>query len=246
MEDIRYADCTKDYVCTPDGSKRPAWMPDEDYGNEYAKVHFRIRANGYDYPEYHFSKEDGDAFDKEVAEVFTALGWSCEESYNGRCSTWFNGKSHLYLHPQEFSGEVLKNEIKTVAEAVAKGITFKLTGVDVYKTVYDITDEEYEEILSCKDKEISEALLIKCKTTRTYNYYDAWNIATILAGRFRVARIGNSDGENGGIGQTAKHILTIIEKMAQNGQLITVDRNEQMLVRTPNKTEQRKMKAKTA
>lgn len=121
----------------------------------------------------------------------------------------------------------------------------KLERVDVYKTVYDMTDEEYETILVSKDEEITESLLKACKTTRTYNYYDAVTVAVSLANKFRVLRIGDSDGHNGGDGQTARHILTIIEKMASNGQLIAVNVNKQLLVRTPNKTKQRKMKAKT-
>lgn len=80
------------------------WNPDEDYGNEYVNVYFRMETKGYGYPSFSFTEEDRKAFDSEVAEAFTSLGWNCENgAYGGSCATWYKGKQHLYLHPQNFS-----------------------------------------------------------------------------------------------------------------------------------------------
>ncbi len=101
------------------------WNPECDYGNEYVNVHFRIKTKGFDYPSFCFTEENKKSFEIELIKVFTVLGWKCEnEKYNGSCSTWTNGKSHLYLHPQDFSGEVLKNEVKQIAEALEKNTSF--------------------------------------------------------------------------------------------------------------------------
>ena len=91
------------------------------------------------------------------------------------CATWTKGKSHLYLHPQDFSGEVLKNEIKAVAEAIEKRNSFYLRWVELYDTVYDISDDEYENYLKTKDDEIRKALFYKCATTRTSKYFNAFD-----------------------------------------------------------------------
>ena len=246
-DSIRYADHTADYINTPNGGKRPDWNPDADYGNEYAKVYFRIDTTGYRYPEFTFSKEDGAAFDRAVIEVFKKLGWTCsKDAYAGRCSIWTNDKSHLYMHPQHFSGEVLKNEIKIVAEALLDAKSFKLERVDVYETVYDMTDEAYEEILKSKDDKIKEALLKACKTTRTYNFYRAEDVAFKIAKAFRTPRVGNSDGKNGGMGQTTKHILSVIETLVSEGYLISNVQGNNVLVRTINKSEQKQRHLKVA
>ena len=171
------------------------WNPDKDYGNEYVNIYFRMETKGYKYPSFSFTEENRKAFDSEIAEVFTFLGWKCEkEVYSGSCSTWYKGKQHLYLHPQDFSGEVLKNEVKQIAEALKKRNTFYLRWVDLYETVYDMTDQEYEEILSQKDEDIKKSLLENSKTTRTNKYYYAFDVARSLANKFRLSRIGDNDG----------------------------------------------------
>lgn len=223
------------------------WNPDMDYGNEYANVYFRMETKGYDYPSFSFNKEDGEAFDKELIEVFTSLGWICEkESYRGSCAIWIKGKSHLYLHPQNFSGEVLKNDIKSVAEAIEKRNTFYLRWVDLYDTVYDISDAEYDKYLETKVLDIRKALFEECCTTRTSKFYYAFDVCRSIAERFRLRRIGLNDGRNYGSGQTIDFIMKIVEKMIEEGLLIGADKNGNRLIRSINKTEQKKLKIKIA
>lgn len=219
------------------------WNPDCDYGNEYVSVYFRIDAKGYDYPAFSFTEEDRTAFNTELAKIFNSLGWECEEeAYSGSCATWRNGKSHLYLHPQNFSGEVLKKEVKTIAEALENNTTFKLRWVDLYETVYNITDEEYEEILSTKDEEIKKEVLEQCKTKRRTQFYYIDGVVRNLSNKFRLTRIGDNDGRNYGIGQTGKHIIKVIEALIEEGYIIVTQNNNGTLIRTINKTEQKQRK----
>lgn len=219
------------------------WNPDKDYGNEYVNVYFRMETKGYEYPSFSFTEEDRKAFDSELAEVFISLGWKCEEkACGGSCATWYKGKQHLYLHPQNFSGEVLKNEVKQIAEALKKRNTFYLRWVDLYETVYDMTDQEYEEILSAKDEDIKKSLLKNSKTTRTSKYYYAFDVARSLANKFRLSRIGDNDGRNYGTGQTIKHILKVIQSLIEEGYLVSAMKNDTLLIRTINKTEQKQRK----
>lgn len=219
------------------------WNPDEDYGNEYIKVYFRMETKGYSYSSFSFTEEDRKAFDSELAEVFTSLGWKCEEeAYSGSCATWYKGKQHLYLHPQDFSGEVLKNEVKQIAEALEKRNSFYLRWVDLYKTVYDMTDQEYEKFLFQKDEDIKKSVLESSKTTRRSKYFYAFDIARWLANKFRLSRIGDNDGRNYGTGQTINHILEVIQTLIKEGYLVSAVKNDTLLIRTINKTEQKQRK----
>lgn len=219
------------------------WNPDIDYENEYVNICFRMETKGYNYPSFRFTEEDRKAFDSELAEVFTSLGWKCEEeAYSGSCATWYKGKQHLYLHPQDFSGEVLKNEVKQIAEALEKRNSFYLRWVDLYETVYDMTDQEYEKFLFQKDEDIKKSVLESSKTTRRSKYFYAFDIARGLANKFRLSRIGDNDGRNYGTGQTINHILEVIQTLIKEGYLVSAVKNDTLLIRTINKTEQKQRK----
>lgn len=223
------------------------WNPEADYGNEYSNVYFRIEALGYQYPSFSFTEEDRKAFYAEVRNALEPLGWKTEkDTEEWGCTYIVKGKSQLYLHPQNFSGEVLKNDIKSIAEALQKHNTFYLRWVDLYDTVYDISDSEYEEYLNRKNVEIRKSLFENCGTTRTNKFYYAFDVCHNLANRFRLRRIGLNDGRNSGTGQTVNHIQKIMDEMITEGLLIGAEKSGNKLVRTPNKTEQKKMKINVA
>lgn len=209
------------------------WNPDKDYGNEYVNIYFRMETEGYKYPSFNFTEEDRKTFDSELAEVFTSLDWKCgKEAYSGSCTTWYKGKQHLYLHPQDFSGEVLKNEVKQIAEALEKRNTFYLRWVDLYETVYDMTDQEYESALSCKDGEIRKAILENCKTTRTSKFYYTSNVMRDFCNKYGIKQIEKE--KYSGIAMI--HMTKIVCELITEGYLIAARDYE--LIRTINKTEQ--------
>lgn len=218
------------------------WNPDGDYGNEYASVHFRINTPSYDAMNG-WKIDERKVVGKEIDEIFTRLGWECKESgCSGICATYVKGKSHLYMHPQDYSGEVLKSEIKSVAEAIEKRETFSLRWVDLYDTVYDIPDDEYEEYLKGRDAEIRKALFKTCVTTRKNKYCYAFDVCRSLANHFGLRRVGLNDGRNLGSGQTINHIMKVIDDMAAANLLFVIEKDGTKLVRTPNKTEQKLLK----
>ena len=219
------------------------WNPDLNYGNEYADVHFRIEAEGYGYPTFSFTEEGRKAFYNEVYTALKPLGWNIEnEGGNGYCMTVTHGNSHLYLHPQDFSGEVLKNDIKALAEALKKHNTFYLRWVDLYNTVYDISDKEYTEYLEAKDSEIRKKLFETAATTRTTKFFNAFDVARSIAGSFRLNRLGLNDGKNYGGGQTIDYILKVADTMIEEGYLKYFEENGCKYIRSLNKTEQKKLK----
>lgn len=82
-----------------------------------------------------------------------------------------------------------------------------------------------------------------CHTTRTTKYYSAFDVCRNLAGTFRLNRLGLNDGRNYGSGQTIDHIMRIIDEMANTGLLvITKGKDDLKLVRSINKTEQKRLK----
>lgn len=247
MENIKFHQNGLDNEYGTDHTLTNNWNPEADYGNEYSNVHFRIETAGYQYPSFSFAEEDRNAFYAEVRNALEPLGWKLEKDVEGwGCTYIVNGKSQLYLHPQDFSGEVLKNDIKAIAEALQKHNTFYLRWVDLYDTVYDISDNEYEEYLNGKNEEIRKVLFENCGTTRTSKFYYAFDVCRNLANRFRLRRIGLNDGRNCGTGQTIKHIQKIMDEMITEGLLIGAEKNGNKMIRTPNKTEQKKMKINVA
>ena len=240
---IKYHQYGLGYEYGEDHALTNNWNPDEDYGNKYSNVYFNIDTPAYDGMNGNWKVDERETIGKEIDRLFTSLGWKCNKpEFNGVCATYTKGKSHLYMHPQNYSGEVLKNEIKSVAEAIEKAKTFSLRWVDLHETVYDITDDEYEEYLKSRDKEIRKSLFETCITTRKTKYFYAFDVCRSLANQFRLRRVGLNDGRNYGSGQTINHIMKVIDDMAKENLLFVKEKDGNKLVRTPNKTEQKQLK----
>lgn len=221
------------------------WNPDAEYDNEYVTVYFRINAVAYQYPFNNFNEHEKNAFYNDVKLALAPLGWTMENnSEEWNCDYIVKGKQKLYLHPQDFSGEVLKNNVREIAEAIQKHTTFSLRWVDLYETVYDISDGEYEEYLINKNDQIREILFEICKTNRTSQFYYIFDVCCSAADKVKLNRVGLNDGKNYGSGQTIEHILSVAKEMARAGYLVLARNDE--YVRSINKTEQKKMKLKIA
>lgn len=219
------------------------WNPDCEYkDNEYCEVYFRIECPAYvqgEYPCNFDDDKDRILFRKEVREILEDLGWYFLNDYS--CEPT-KGKSHLYIHPQNISGEILKKEVKQLAEVFENNQTFTLRWVDIYDTVFDITDEEYNTYLKTKNEEIKSLVLKNSVTTRTNKYFYISNIANSVANKIRLVRIGDNDGRNYGVGYTARYIIEVIDELIKEGYLIKAIQNGNVYVRTINKTEQKKLK----
>lgn len=218
------------------------WNPDKDYGNEYVSIYFQMETKGFGYPSFYLDEESRQLFELELSEVFTKLGWSYKTKVNrGVCSTWINGNSHLYMHPQTFSGEVLKNDVKRIAESLQNRDMFTLRWVDLRSTVYDITDDEYERYLDTKADEICTDLFTNFTTTRRTKFYRAFDVCKTLADKYRLKRINDKDGLYDGKGKTSEFILKVVNKMIEDNTIISAYFNDELYIRSLNKTEKKKM-----
>ena len=214
------------------------WDQNKDYKNEYVNVHFRIEIQClFD----NFNKEEQNLFYNEVKSVLKRLGWKMKDnSEQWHCGYIVKGKQALYIHPQDFNGEILKNDVKYIAEALEKHNSFYLRWVDLYETVYDISDNKYKEYLKSKNNVIQKMLFEFCKTTRTNKFYNVFDICRKVSNNIRLVRLGLNDGRNFGSGQTIEYVQNIIKKMAAIGYLVLTKDNN--YVRSINKTEQKHLK----
>lgn len=215
------------------------WNPDNDYGNEYVKVYFNIDTPTYDYRNS-WKKEEREAWRKEINNLIASFGILEDSGFKVE-----NGKekcAYLHAHPQQISGVILKNDVKKVAEAISNMELSSIRWVDLRETVYVISDNEYQEYLNGRKEEIRKALFEKSATTRTNKYCAAFDVARNIASTVRLNRLGLNDGKNYGSGQTIEYILSVADKMIEEGYLKYFERDGVKYIRSLNKTEQKQSK----
>lgn len=142
------------------------WNPDNKYGeNEYIRVYFRIDTYKFDYHGFFETDKDRFNFYEDVERVFKSIGWSFKSQVVA------NGNENLYIHPQEFSGLVRKNNVKVIAEILENNKTFTCNWVDLYEDYFDLSDSDYVKYLDARKDSIVSNILYYCKTTRKTKFY---------------------------------------------------------------------------
>lgn len=221
-----------------DGKLTDNWNPSADYGNEYVKVYIRINVSSYDCAAGFFNSDtDRENFYTEVG-ILEDCGYSVEHSKDKQ--------AYLYVHPQNISGVIRKNDVKRVTEAFDDMENVSVRWVDLYATVYVMTDAEYNEYLTTKKADIRKMLFEHLKTTRTNKYISQYDISHYLADKTRLYRLGLDDGKHGGAGQTIDYINNCIAEMVAEGFLKRFDNDNGTYIRSINKTEQKAFKCFTA
>ena len=241
---IKYHDNTNGVQYGEDHMLTDNWNPDMDYGNEYVRVYFRIDTPSYHYERGFSSTEDRDSWDTEVSNLISSFGIMEDSGYKVD-----NGKekcAYLYAHPQNISGVVLKNDVQKIAEAISNMKLSSIRWVDLYETVYVISDNEYQEYLDGRKDEIRKALFEKSATTRANKYCASFDVARNIAGMVRLNRLGLNDGKNYGSGQTIEYILSVADEMIAEGYLKYFEEDGFKYIRSLNKTEQKKSKLQFA
>lgn len=212
--------------------------PNADYGNEYAMVYFRIKTIDYDHFKGFSSEEKRTGFYQAVQEVLDSFGILEDCGFEVEHSS--EKRAYLYIHPQNISGVVKKNNIGAIAEAFNFLECCEILYVDVYHTVYAISDEEYSEYLETKTDVVRKELFSRAKTTRTNKYMPLYWVSRDVADVIRLRRLGLNDGVNYGGGQTIDFVCSVAEKMISEGWLISTDIDETPCIRSLNKTEQKR------
>jgi hypothetical protein len=217
------------------------WNPDLDYGNEYVEVYFRIETPSFENMNGFFnSDEDRDKWNTEASNLIKSFGIMEDSGWKVKHDKL--QCAYLYTHPQDISGVVRKNDVKKIAEEIDRMELSSIRWVDLYRTVYVISDEEYEKYLDGKRNEIRKLIFERAATKRTNRYYIFLDIAVGVAKSAKLNRLGLSDGDNYSGGQTVDYVANTIKEMIDEGYLKHVEQDGYNYIRSLNKTEQRKLK----
>lgn len=102
------------------------------------------------------------AFHADCGRIFRNGGWKIEHGYA------VNGKSSLYLHPQQFLGTIHEELVDAVPELIAQATLFQFqqNGKRIIEEIYDITAEQQREYIAAKHPEIEAKLLNTFRTAK--------------------------------------------------------------------------------
>ena len=209
------------------------WIDNEN-GN-FARVYFRIDTVGFECYSGSFKNvEDKQAFHDEATAIIKSFGVveSCRYGQNNE---------YLYAHPQEITGIVAKSKIKAIAEAINNSRTIKIRWTDVYEEYAIISDDDYARILNGKREEMAKCIVESCFTKRTNLFKRTYDIAMYIQEKFKLNRINAIEDINNPK-MTFKYAMQVIQQLIDNGYLVYVEDNGNHLIRSYNKTEQKKKK----
>ncbi len=236
MEKIKYHQNGIGWDYDADGKLKDNWDPSLDYGNEYVNVYFRLDTPSY----FNLSFETGntrEAWHNEASAVLKSLGIREDCGYDVERSP--EKEAYLYLHPQNISGVVRKNDVQKIAEAFSTMKLSTLRWVDLYETVYVMPDSEYTAYLDTRKAEIHQKLFTEAQTRRTSSYVSAFDVAIYIASCVMLHRLGD---DNRTKALTVKYISAEVDKMVNSGYLKASADAAGKYIRSLNKTEQKKAK----
>jgi len=208
--------------------------------NVYKHVYFRTEAGyiwGTDRPG--MPEGTSEAFHAEVKGIFDLLGWkvTVPARSSGSAMTATKGVQKLYLHPQSFSGVVAERTIKEIEGALKGAATFKHTSTDVIEDVYDITTEEYLEMLNRVKSLVEDELLIAYKTKRSNLYHVGVGLCNRIAKGIELKRAGDSCNGIKEDGVASAFVVEMMENMVKDGRIIRGQARTGAAYRTANAKE---------
>lgn len=236
MEKIKYHQNGIGCDYDADGKLTDNWNPSLDYGNEYVKVYFRMDTPSYSSLSFE-TQEARAAWYNEASAVLESLGIREDCGYDVERSQ--EKEAYLYLYPQNISGVVRKNDAQKIAEAFSTMKLSTLRWVDLYETVYVMSDSEYAAYLDTRKAEIHQKLFAESQTKRVNTYVNAFDATSYIASCIMLHRLGD-DNRTRAI--TANYILSEADKMVDSGYLKTITNDTGKYIRSLSKTEQRKAK----
>lgn len=192
----------------------------------YRKVYFRIDTPSYYKNKYGvgFENEDGQIFQRDITDLFLASGWEIQkERYSiGGCNTITKDKQELYLHPQQVSGVVIEENIPAIEKLLSTSALFTFRNTDIYEEVFDLTDEEYINILKSKRKEIENDILKTYRTKRSNLYItETWTPLDNILSKYRIKRLSHYIGVYSSSNSDIQYIQEIFEELVNNKRIIT-------------------------
>jgi hypothetical protein len=188
----------------------------------YRNVHFRLDS-GYEWGKG-LDKELSEKFHDEINTLFKEAGWEIKNpKFFSSCPEAVKEKNRLYLHPMDASGEVQEDLIPEVEKILSKGTTFKFRNTDVYETLLDMSDDEYQQYLESKRSYIEADILALFKTKRK-NLFVTNTSAVIqkVKEKYRIQRIQEHIGRSS-CNLEWKYVGEVFEDMVSQGKFDTAN-----------------------
>lgn len=212
-------------------------MENSKFKPDYFKVAYGIRTPSYYRPkdnELGFQSEaESMAFFADCERVFRIGGWKIEHGYA------VNGKSSLYLHPQQLLGIVHTELVDVVPELIAQAALFQFqqNGKRIIEEIYDITAEQQREYIAAKRPKIKAELLKAFRTSQRKLYHDPggllwWNIELPIGRKYGLPALDEQ------VNNTAGHYVSeVFASLIASGQIIQKTINGKQVYRTVMKCE---------
>lgn len=193
---------------------------------KFKQVYFRIHTPSYYNNKYGIgfgTPEESQNFHNNIKELFINNGWNIKkENFNGGCATVIKDKQELYLHPQSISGVVTIENITYIEQLLSTSTLFTFRNTDIYEDVFDITDEEYIDMLQSKRKEIEYEILKVYRTKRSNLYITTtWDTLQSVLEKFRIKRISHYIGVYSLSNVDFQYISEIFENLVNSKRIIT-------------------------
>lgn len=204
----------------------------------YRQVYFRIRSQYEGYRS--FPNEQAEInFKEESRRLFQDAGWTlhAEPLHSGVSDTVTNGQQELYLHPMNFSGVVLEEEIPQLEALLSQAKTFHCYAVDRYAEYLDLDDEEYWALLESRREEIETAVMDQYRTKRK-NLFITGVTGLDIAEKFSVKRVCDKNGRKN---KAYLFVRGLIEQLIKEGRLVTADTKRGLGIRTATKEELKRL-----
>ena len=212
-------------------------MENSKFKPDYFKVAYGIRTPSYYRPkdnELGFQSEaESMAFFADCERVFRIGGWEIEHGYA------VNGKSSLYLHPQQFLGTIHEELVDAVPKLIAQATLFQFqqNGKRIIEEIYDITAEQQREYIAAKRPEIEAELLKAFRTSQRKLYHEPggllwWNIELPIGRKYGLPALDEQ------VNNTAGHYVSeVFASLIASGQIIQKTINGKQVYRTVMKCE---------
>jgi hypothetical protein len=193
----------------------------------YKHVYFRINTPSY----YRANsgvvgfntKEDGQLFQDTVTQLFLNDEWEIKKERNvsGGCNTITKDKQELYLHPQSISGVVAEENISHIEKLLSKASLFEFEKTDIYEDVFDITDDEYLNILKSKKSFIENDILELYKTKRSNLYVSSTSPLERIIDKYRIKRLSHYGGVYSSSNIEWQFVENIFNQLVKEQKIVT-------------------------
>ena len=194
----------------------------------YQKVYFYIDSQyrwGHGFP----NRTANIQFHEEVRRLFRCADWEIRPGCNSAESdTAVKGKQSLYLHPMEFSGVILTEEIPSVQNAIRAARSFRLRNIGRFEIYQDMSDEDYMAYLDSRREEMIGDILARYKTGRRNLFYTG-DMSESIGSKYRILRLGHDARYRD---RAFQYVADLINELIRDGRLRTGETNAGLGIRT--------------